>query len=66
MQSKGIWQKALLSAMVKKHCAVSNEWIANRLAMGHPANLIKVETVSRQQGRRKKMTGYEKILRSKD
>lgn len=33
-QRKGIWQKALLAVLVKKHCAVSNEWIANRLAMG--------------------------------
>jgi hypothetical protein len=41
-QRKGIWQKALLAALVKKHCAVSNEWIANRLAMGHPAGMSKV------------------------
>ena len=33
-QRKGIWQKALLAAMVKKHCAVSNEWIAKSLDMG--------------------------------
>ncbi|TAE92432.1 MAG: hypothetical protein EAZ81_02750 [Verrucomicrobia bacterium] len=33
-QRKGIWQKALLAAIVKKHCAVSNEWIAKRLVMG--------------------------------
>ena len=41
-QRKGIWQKALLAAMVKKHCAVSNEWIAKRLVMGHPAGMSKV------------------------
>jgi len=42
LQRKGIWQKALLAAMVKKHCAVSNEWIAKRLEMGHPAGMSKV------------------------
>ena len=41
-QRKGIWQKALLAAMVKKHCAVSNEWIAKRLEMGHPAGMSRV------------------------
>lgn len=57
-QREGIWQKALLAAMAKKHCAVSNEWIANRLAIEHPADMSMMvkhdgKVVSRKQGRRK-------------
>ena len=28
--------------MVKQHCALSNEWIANCLEMGHPVGMSKV------------------------
>ena len=28
--------------MVKKHCSVSNEWIAKRLAMGQQAGMSKI------------------------
>ena len=41
-QRKGIWQKALLAAMVKKHCTMSNQWMAKRLEMGHHAGISKV------------------------
>lgn len=60
-QRKGIWQKALLAAMVKKHCAVSNKWIANRPAMGHPADMIKVVKLYQESKEGEKMmTRYEK------
>jgi hypothetical protein len=40
MQRKGIWHKALFVRDGEKtHCAVSNEWIANSLAMGLPDSL---------------------------
>jgi REP element-mobilizing transposase RayT len=66
-QRKGIWQKALLAAMAKKHCAVSNEWIANRLAMGHPAGMSKVVKLYQESKEGEKMmTKHEKILKSKD
>ena len=66
-QRKGIWQKALLAAMVKKYCAVSNEWIANRLAMGHPAGMSKVVKLYQESIEGEKMmTKHEKILKSKD
>ncbi|TAE92792.1 MAG: hypothetical protein EAZ81_01720, partial [Verrucomicrobia bacterium] len=66
-QRKGIWQKALLAAMVKKHCAVSNEWIAKRLVMGHPAGMSKVAKLYQESKEGvKMMKKYEKILKSKD
>ena len=64
-QRKGIWQKALLAAMVKKHCAVSNEWIAKRLEMGHPAGMSKiVKLYQKSKEGEKLMARYEKILRT--
>jgi len=52
---------------VKKHCAVSNEWIANRLAMGHPAGMSKVVRLYQESKEGEKMmTKHEKILKSKD
>jgi len=66
-QRKGIWQKALLAAMVKKHCAVSNEWIAKRLEMGHPAGMSKlVKLYQESKEGVKQMKNCEKILKSKD
>jgi hypothetical protein len=66
-QRKGIWQKALVAAMVKKHCAVSNEWIAKRLVMGHPAGMSKVAKLYQDSKEGvKMMKKYEKILKSKD
>jgi len=66
-QRKGIWQKALLAAIVKKHCAVSNEWIAKRLVMGHPAGMSKVAKLYQDSKEGvKMMKKYEKILKSKD
>ena len=65
-QRKGIWQKALLAELLKKHCAVSNEWIANRLAMGHLAGMSKVVKLYQESKEGEKMmTRYEKILKSK-
>jgi hypothetical protein len=57
----------LLAALVKKHCAVSNESIANRLAMGHPAGMSKVVKLYQESIEGEKMmTKHEKILKSKD
>ena len=67
LQRKGIWQKALLAAMVKKHCAVSNEWIAKRLEMGHPAGMSKVAKLCQESKKGiKQMKKNKKILKSKD
>jgi hypothetical protein len=57
----------LLAAMVKKHCAVSNEWIAKRLEMGHPAGMSKlVKLYQESKEGLKQMMKCEKILKSKD
>jgi len=51
----------LLAALVKKHCAVSNEWIANRLAMRHPAGVSKVVKLYQESKEGEKMmTKHEK------
>jgi putative transposase len=64
---KGVWQKALLASLVKKHCQVSNAWLANRLEMGHPAGMSKAEKVFRESEQGGKLIAYyEKILISKD
>jgi hypothetical protein len=53
--------------MVKKHCAVNNEWIAKRLVMGHPAGMSKVAKLYQDSKEGVKiMKKYEKILKSKD
>ena len=66
-ERKGAWQKCLLAAFVKKHCQVSNQWLANRLAMGHPAGMSKVTRMYQdsEEGR-KNIKSYEKMLISKD
>jgi len=53
--------------MLKKHCAVSNEWIAKRLEMGHPAGMSKlVKLYQESKEGLKQMKNCEKILKSKD
>lgn len=51
----------------EKHYAVSNEWIAKRPEMGHPAGMSKVVKLY-QEGREgnKLMKKYEKTLKSND
>jgi hypothetical protein len=53
--------------MIKKHCVVSNEWIAKRLKMGHLVckSMAKRFFRKSEQGR-KLIARYEKILISKD
>jgi hypothetical protein len=47
--------------------SLSNEWIANRPAMGHPAAMSKVVKLYQESKEGEKMmTKYEKILKSKD
>jgi hypothetical protein len=54
--------------MVKKHCAVSNEWIANRLAMGYSTDMSKVVKLCQESKEGQKMMAAknEKILKSED
>jgi hypothetical protein len=52
---------------MKKHCAVSNEWIAKRLVMVHPAGMSKiVKLYQESKDGEKRMARYEKILKSTD
>ena len=66
-ERKGVWQKVLIAAIVKKHTSMKNEWIAERLEMGHPAGMRKVVSLYQSSNDGKKtMIKYEKILTSKD
>jgi hypothetical protein len=55
------------SALVKRRTSVSNEWIAERLAMGHPASMS--QHVNRMRNGPKparQMKKQEQALKSKD
>jgi len=46
---------------------VSNGWIAERLAMGHPSSMSQlVHRMRREPKEGKRLKRYEKILKSKD
>lgn len=47
MRRKGVRQKLLIVTLLKKHTSKSNEWIANRLEMEHPAYMRKVTILYR-------------------
>jgi hypothetical protein len=51
---KGDERKAVLAALIRSRTAVSTEWIATRLKMGHPSS------VSRQVGIVKKSPKLQK------
>jgi len=60
-------RKVICAAMVKARTSVSNEWIVQRLAMGHPASMSQgVHRMRRDVKASKKLLSYEKILKTKD
>jgi len=64
---KGDPRKVACAALVKAPTTVSNEWIAERLAMGHPASMSQlVHRMRREPKEGKRLKRYEKILKSKD
>jgi putative transposase len=64
---KGDPRKVVCAALLKAVTAKSNEWIAKRLAMGHPASMSQlVHRMRREPKESKRLKGYEKILKSKD
>gem|GEM_PF-112133 len=53
--------------MVKGRTAMSNDWLARRLAMGHPASMSQLVNRPRKDEKTQKpLKVYEKILKSKD
>ena len=39
---KGDWRKVLVAVLLRKKTSVGNQWLADRLAMGHPAGMSKL------------------------
>ncbi len=64
---KGDPRKVACAALVKSQTAVPNEWLATRLAMGHPASMSKhVHNLRRDPAGRRILKKHEKTLKSKD
>jgi len=64
---KGDPRKVTCATLVKGRTAMSNEWLASRLAMGHPASMSQLVNRSRKDEKNQKsLKKYEKILKSKD
>lgn len=60
-------RKVICAAMVKSRTAVENEWIARRLAMGHPASMSQlVHRLRRDPKASKQLRKHDKILKTKD
>ena len=60
-------RKIACAALVKARTSVSNDWIVQRLAMGHPASMSQM--VSRMQNdpsENQRLRGFEKTLKTKD
>jgi hypothetical protein len=60
-------RKVVCAAMVKSRTAVENDWIAGRLAMGHPASMSQlVHRMRRDPKASKQLKKHEKTLKIKD
>lgn len=64
---KGDVKKVVCAALVKRRTFVSNQWIADRLAMGHPASMSQhVNRMIKDPRAERKLKRYDRILKSKD
>ena len=60
-------RKVICAALVKRRTAVSNDWIAERLAMGHPAAMSQhVNRMRKEPKAPKRINKHEQALESKD
>ena len=60
-------RKLVCAALVKRRTSVSNEWIAERLAMGHPASMSQhVNRMRKDPKTARQMKKHEQTLKSKD
>jgi hypothetical protein len=66
----GIYQRVkhpLCSALMKRRAPVSNEWITERLAMGHPASMSQhVKRMRKEPKTARQLKKHEQALKSKD
>jgi len=64
---KGDPRKVVCAALVKGNTSMTNEWLAERLCMGHPAAMSQlVNRMRKTPDGIKAMKKYEKIFKSKD
>jgi len=64
---KGDERKVLLAAVLRKRTAVGVNWIAERLAMGHPGSVSRMlGAMAREGGWKKRLGDLEKMLNSGD
>lgn len=64
---KGDPRKVICAALVKRHTSTKNEWLANRLRMGHPAAMSQlVNRMLNDPKSLKLLKKYEKTFKSKD
>jgi putative transposase len=64
---KGDPRKVACAALVKRLTSVSNEWIADRLAMGHPASMSQhVNRMRKEPKAARRLQKHENALKSKD
>ena len=64
---KGDERKALMAALLRGRTAVSTEWIATRLCMGHPGSVSRqVGIVKRDRKLLKKINELEKMFHCGD
>jgi hypothetical protein len=60
-------RKVVCAALVKRRTSMSNEWIAERLAMGHPASMSQhVNRMRKEPKAAKRIIKHEQALKSKD
>jgi len=59
--------KVMCAALVKRRTSASNEWIAERLAMGHPASMSQhVNRMRKEPKASRQLKKHEQALKSKD
>lgn len=64
---KGDPRKVICAALVKAHTSMTNEWLALRLCMGHPAAMSQLVSRTRKDPKIQKiLKKYEKTFKSKD
>lgn len=62
---KGDWRKVLVAVLLRKRTSVGNSWLANRLAMGHPAGASKlISSFQNDEIQMEKLGEIEKMLKS--
>jgi len=60
---KGDFNKVICAALAKRHTAVGNEWLAERLAMGHSAHVSNLVNRMRQGAKDLRiLSKYENLL----